>query len=105
MTITPVKNETGDITHFIAIKLDITERKSAEERICRLAQAVENSAELIAIGDPDGRISFANQALLQATGYKESEIVGELFGKTLISRSNPPTLDEEIRARTIFGGG
>jgi len=105
MTITPVQNGAGDITHFIAIKLDITERKRTEERICRLAQVVENSAELIAIADPDGRISIANQALLQATGYQESEIIGERFGKTLISRNNPPALDEEIRARTIFTGG
>jgi PAS domain S-box-containing protein len=105
MTITPVKNGTGDVTHFIAIKLDIAERKRAEERICRLAQAVENSAELIAIANPDGRISFANHALLQATGYKDTEIIGELFGKTLLSGNNPPALDEEIRARTLLEGG
>jgi PAS domain S-box-containing protein len=104
MTITPVKDAAGDVHHFIAIKLDITERKRAEERICRLAQAVENSAELIALADPEGRISFANQALLRATGYEESEIIGEFFGKTLISRNNPPALDEEIRVRTIVGG-
>lgn len=36
MTITPVKNATGDITHFIAIKLDITERKLAEEQVRQL---------------------------------------------------------------------
>ena len=105
MTITPVKNGAGDVTHFIAIKLDIAERKRAEERICRLAQAVENSTELIAIANPDGRISFANHALLQATGYKDTEIIGELFGKTLLSGNNPPALDEEIRARTILEGG
>jgi predicted signal transduction protein with EAL and GGDEF domain len=37
MTITPVKNRVGDITHFIAIKLDITDRKQAEEQIRELA--------------------------------------------------------------------
>jgi two-component system cell cycle response regulator len=37
MTITPVKNATGEITHFIAIKRDITERKLAEEQILHLA--------------------------------------------------------------------
>ncbi len=37
MTITPVKNAAGNITHFIAIKLDITERKLAEEEIRQLA--------------------------------------------------------------------
>jgi two-component system, cell cycle sensor histidine kinase and response regulator CckA len=30
MTITPVRNAAGEISHFIAIKLDITERKQAE---------------------------------------------------------------------------
>jgi diguanylate cyclase (GGDEF)-like protein/PAS domain S-box-containing protein len=39
MTITPVKSATGDVTHFIAIKLDITERKLAEEHIRHLALA------------------------------------------------------------------
>lgn len=37
MTITPVKNDAGEISHFIAIKLDITERKLAEEQILQLA--------------------------------------------------------------------
>lgn len=37
MTITPVKNGKGDITHFIAIKLDITARKQVEEQFRHLA--------------------------------------------------------------------
>ena len=37
MTVTPVKNASGEVTHFIAIKLDITERKKAEEQIRTLA--------------------------------------------------------------------
>ncbi len=32
-TITPVKNDAGDIVHYIAIKQDITERKQAEDRL------------------------------------------------------------------------
>jgi two-component system cell cycle sensor histidine kinase/response regulator CckA len=105
MTITPVKDAAGEITHFIAIKLDITERKSSEERICRLAQVVENSAEMIAIGDPEGRIAFANRALLRATGYSEAELVGRSFATSLLSHNNPPRLDQEIQSRTISGGG
>lgn len=37
MAITPVKNGVGKVTHFIAIKLDITERKRVEEQIRQLA--------------------------------------------------------------------
>jgi PAS domain S-box-containing protein len=44
MTITPVHNAAGEISHFIAIKQDITERKSAEEAQARLA-AIEGSRE------------------------------------------------------------
>ncbi len=33
MTITPVKNMAGEITHFIAMKLDITERKQTEDSL------------------------------------------------------------------------
>ena len=105
MTITPVKGAAGEITHFIAIKLDITQRKLSEERICRLAQVVENSTEMIAIGDPEGRIVFANRAMLQATGYREDELVGKPFAGTLLSHNNPPHLDQEIQSRTISGRG
>ncbi len=41
MTITPVQNERGEITHFIAIKQDITERKLAEEEIRKLNEELE----------------------------------------------------------------
>ena len=33
MTVTPIRSETGGITHFIAIKQDITQRRLAEEKI------------------------------------------------------------------------
>ncbi len=35
--ISPIRNERGDITHFLAVQEDITERKKAEERIKFLA--------------------------------------------------------------------
>lgn len=37
MTITPVRSQSGEITHFIAVKQDIGERKAAEEQIRTLA--------------------------------------------------------------------
>jgi len=37
MTITPVRSDKGEITQFIAIKVDITDRKTAEEQVKFLA--------------------------------------------------------------------
>ncbi len=44
-TITPVRDNRGDITHFIAIKQDITERKALETRLLR-AQRLESIGTL-----------------------------------------------------------
>jgi two-component system, cell cycle sensor histidine kinase and response regulator CckA len=96
MTITPVRNKNGDITHFIGIKLDITDRKITEERICRLAQAIENVSELIAMGDLEGKITFANRAFLKAYGYSEEEILGKTLQNTILSARNRPGIYEEI---------
>jgi two-component system, cell cycle sensor histidine kinase and response regulator CckA len=105
ITITPIRNAAGEITHFIAIKRDITERKRVEERLNLLAQVVENSSEMIVIGDASGRISFANQSLLQATGYEESDLIGKRFDAILLSANNPRNLGQEIRRRTLSGRG
>ena len=45
MTITPVGNEQGEITHFIAIKNDITERKRLQEQLIQ-AQKMEGIGTL-----------------------------------------------------------
>ncbi len=37
LTISAVKNDTGDVTHYIGVQHDITERKLAEEKIHKLA--------------------------------------------------------------------
>lgn len=43
MTITPVPDEAGKITHFIAIKQDVTERKKAERAMETYAQSLEQT--------------------------------------------------------------
>jgi PAS domain S-box-containing protein len=45
MTITPVTNESGVVTHFIAVKQDITQRKQLEEQF-RQAQKMESIGRL-----------------------------------------------------------
>jgi PAS domain S-box-containing protein len=43
MTITPVRDNRGEITHFIAIKLDITERRKAEAALALKTQELARS--------------------------------------------------------------
>ncbi|MBI3921256.1 MAG: PAS domain S-box protein [Armatimonadetes bacterium] len=58
MTITPVHNERGDISHFIAVKQDITERRRAEEELrakneelATMSQQLLQSARLATMGE------------------------------------------------------
>ncbi len=55
MTITPMKNEEGLITHFIAVKLDITERRTAERALqdseLLFRQLAENICEVFFLVD------------------------------------------------------
>lgn len=47
LTISPVCNNRGETTHFIAIKEDITERKVAEEQIQRYIEEIYENKDLV----------------------------------------------------------
>ncbi|HLP14793.1 MAG TPA: PAS domain S-box protein [Bacteroidota bacterium] len=51
MTITPVYNQEGKITNFIAIKQDITERKHAEQRLIQSESRLHEAQRLAHIGN------------------------------------------------------
>ncbi len=50
MTITPVQDGTGEITHFIAIKLDISERRQAEAALRSLSDRLSLATAVAKIG-------------------------------------------------------
>jgi len=56
---------------------DITERRSLNNQLRRLSQAVEQSPESIVITDINADIVYVNEAFLQATGYSREEVVGQ----------------------------
>lgn len=61
-TVTPLTNPKGAITHFLAIKEDITERRRAEKEL-RLTQfSIEHASDSIQWMDSQGHIVFTNQA-------------------------------------------
>ena len=76
-SITPARDRSGKITHYIAIKRDITARKQAEEQLRKLSRAVEQSGSTIVITDLDGVIEFANPAFTRITGYTLEEAIGK----------------------------
>ncbi|CAH1904107.1 Diguanylate cyclase /diguanylate cyclase/phosphodiesterase [Candidatus Nitrotoga sp. HW29] len=52
-------------------------RQAAETALHKLAQAVEQSPEGIAITNLDAKIEYVNEAYLRITGYSREEVIGQ----------------------------
>ncbi|HIE57018.1 MAG TPA: PAS domain S-box protein, partial [Anaerolineales bacterium] len=100
--ITPIKNNQGEITHYVAVKQDITARREREETIRKLSQAVEQSASTIVITDLDGNIEYANPAFSKVTGYSIDEALGQ-NPRILKSGKMPPEFYQEMWETLIAG--
>ncbi|HEY5176471.1 MAG TPA: EAL domain-containing protein [Terriglobales bacterium] len=77
MTITPVGLEGSGVTHFVAIKQDITQRKQAEEALRQAEEKYRAIFEDAVVGifqtTPKGRPLSINRALAQMHGYDSPE--------------------------------
>ncbi|WP_292957773.1 EAL domain-containing protein, partial [Neptuniibacter sp. UBA847] len=71
-----LKDSTGEITHFIALKQPIDDEKAAQEKL-RLASTVFDAAiEAIMVTNTDRVIETVNPAFQRITGYTEKEVIG-----------------------------
>ena len=84
--ISPVLNEKGEITNFLAVKEDITDRKQAEEdlrrsqlyfqKMDRISRAISQASDMDSmIGDTVKEILEIQFQLLMAQGLTMSEFV------------------------------
>ena len=88
MGITPLRDEDGVITHYVAAKQDITARKQAEQELRQALERYERQVRLfdgIASTTPDfvyvfdraGRFVYANRRLLEVWGMKLPDVIGK----------------------------
>ena len=77
MTVTPVRTDSGEITHFVGIKQDITARKLIEHALQQAEQKYRSIFEDAVVGifqtTPEGRFLSVNRALAQMYGYGSPE--------------------------------
>ncbi|MCH7819749.1 MAG: PAS domain S-box protein [Candidatus Marinimicrobia bacterium] len=98
-SISPIKNESGVITHYLAIKEDITGRKRVEERL-------QKEHELVFEANKELRKAFAKEEKLRSalTNAEKLASLGEMASKIAHEINNPLTVikaQAEIRAQMV----
>ena len=99
----PLYESEGEFSGYISATIDITDKKIEEDER-NLQQALQESerklhnslekSHLIAFSlDPDGKITFCNEALTKVTGKTKEEIEGETFYECLF----PQDLQEDAK--------
>jgi nitrogen fixation negative regulator NifL len=82
LTITPIRNSAGKITHFVGIKQDITEKARAEDALqaseLRYRRLFESAKDGILILDAvSGQIVEVNPFLIEMLDYSKEDLVGK----------------------------
>jgi two-component system sensor histidine kinase/response regulator len=90
-----VRDGNGNMTGYLGIARDITERKAVEAELHKLSLAVEQSPESIVITDAEAHIEYVNDTFLQATGYRREELIGH-NPRMLQSGKTPPETYEAL---------
>lgn len=97
LSVTPIKESSGEIVGFLGIAEDITEWKLQQEALKNSEQTFRDAMEYASIGmalvDLQGRWLKANPALCDITGYSEEELLKTNFQAI----THPEDLDKDLQ--------
>ena len=77
VVITPVNDQAGLPTHYVALTEDITDRKAADQNLRKLSRTLEQAPLSIAITNVAGEIEYVNPNFCATTGYSFAEVLGQ----------------------------
>ncbi|WP_311172654.1 PAS domain-containing protein [Halobellus ordinarius] len=77
LTITPIEDETGTVTHFLGFQEDVSERKLYEREKTLFEMQADASEQSVFITDAAGTIEYVNSAFERTTGYSAHEAIGQ----------------------------
>ena len=95
LVVTAVKKAAGEITGFLGLAEDISERKQAEERFHATVEAAPTAMLVV---DADGNILLVNRRVEDLFGYPRQEMIGQPVEMLIPNRSRfgHPALREQF---------
>ena len=74
--ISPIRDESGVLTHFVSVQKSLSELVAAQGTNLLLSQALDASHDAVLITDQNGVIEYANPAFEAITGYSVTDVLG-----------------------------
>ncbi|MEA2417169.1 MAG: hypothetical protein QOI58_3826 [Thermoanaerobaculia bacterium] len=96
LSVTALRDEHGNLTGYLHVGTDVTERKQAEERLRQQSAAMTASMDGIGILDSRLDFTYVNDALAKLFGYPTPQ---EIIGRSLCDLYEPP---EQVRFITTI---
>jgi two-component system cell cycle sensor histidine kinase/response regulator CckA len=97
-----VSDDRGNAVRMLGTCINVTDRHVADEKLKRLATAVEQAAETIVITDTQGSIEYVNPAFERTSGYSISEVIGQ--NPRLLKSGNQDDIFYQDLWRTLLSG-
>jgi PAS domain S-box-containing protein len=97
------RHASGRPLRLLGARLDLTDRKKAEQELLRLATAVHQCAEAIIILNPEGVISYVNPAFERITGFPPPQTL-QLIYSLLRNPQTKPLAFAQIKERVRTTG-
>ncbi len=90
---TPVRGESEDLTHFLLMGEDITERRQREAQLRLHSAALDAVREAVVLSDAERRVLYLNRAAEELFGLSQPEAEGQPFYKLWQGLKMEPDLD------------
>lgn len=97
ITNSPLFNEAGQVDRQVAVLVDITERKKADQQLSMLSLVASNSVSGVVINNEKGEVEWVNDAFTKITGYHLRDVQDKHLGDVLKGELTDVAIIEKSR--------
>lgn len=77
VTLSPIKNQAGDVTHYLGFQEDVSATKVFEQESTLFETQISAADQAMFITDREGHIEYVNPAFERLTGYSAEDVMGQ----------------------------
>jgi PAS domain S-box-containing protein len=97
LVVTAMRADSGEITGYLGIAQDISERKRSAAELTRLSLVASQTTNGVVITNAEGYVEWVNEGFVRLTGYTQNEVLGRKPGELLQGPGTDPKTVQEIR--------